>query len=207
LDLKTQLGNYVGREKPRGGAGYAFVSGSFNVQFLADGSIITDRRGECRPLTNPATLMRDNGLGGSDAEVRVGYVSRTLEDNPADDDDIAEDTANVLIFMTGSASNGNPAVTGGALPPVPHYGTQIQGRIKLADPQRPMLRLGDDNFRNGVRAFWQDFYQAGRLAETFGSEPATGRDGHRIRALQGGAAAGVALDGVVGTCAPVPAAP
>jgi hypothetical protein len=38
----------ITKEKPRGGAGYAFASGSFNLQFLEDGSIITDRAGQCQ---------------------------------------------------------------------------------------------------------------------------------------------------------------
>ena len=207
LDLKTQQGAYVGKEKPRGGVDYAFADGSFNIQFLADGSIITDRRGECRPLTDPVALTRDNGLGGTDTEVRVGYVSRTLQNNPDDPDDVATDSVNVLIFMTGSAESGSTIATSAVPPAVPHYGTQIQGRIDLADNTMPMRRLGDQNFEDGVRAFWQDFYQAGRLAQSFGDTEATGEDGHRIRALQGGAAEGVALDGVAGNCQPIPPAP
>lgn len=206
LDMKTLAGDYVGKERPRGGAGYAFAAGFFNVQFLDDGSIVTDRRGECRAL-DPVTLTRDDGLGGADNEAVVGFISRTLKDNPDDPDDVAGNTVTVVLFMTGSAENGDPLVTGAAMPPVPHYGTQIQGRIDLTAAERPMRRLGDENFKDGVRAFWQDFYQAGRLAEEVGRENAVDETGHRIRVLQGGAAQGEALDGVVGNCQPVGVAP
>lgn len=197
----------VTHEKPRGGVDYAFAEGSFNIQFLEDGSIVTDRRGQCRPLLDPVALTRDDGLGGTDTEVRVGYVSRTLQDNPDDPDDILTDSVNILLFMTGSAENGSSISTAMIPPPVPHYGTQIQGRIDMAAATKPLLRLGDENFADGIRAFWQDFYQAGRLAVSFGDTNPGGRDGHRIRALQSGAADGVALDGVVGNCQPVVAAP
>lgn len=200
---ETDTALTVTKEKPRGGVDYAFLEGAFNVQFLADGSIITDRRGECRPLADPVALTRHDGLGGVDTEVRVGYVSRTLQDNPDDPDDVATDTVNILIFMTGSAENGSSISTAMDPPPVPHYGTQIQGRIDLAANTRPMRRLGNENFEGGIRAFWQDFYQAGRLAETFEDTETSGQNGHRIRALQSGAAEGEALDGVAGNCQPV----
>ncbi|MEE4250861.1 MAG: hypothetical protein V2I38_09750, partial [Alcanivoracaceae bacterium] len=86
----------VTKEKPRGGPGYAFASGSFNLQFLEDGSIITDRAGECRPLVTVDPLVRETATGTID-EYRVGYVSRTLPDSSS---------ANVLLFMASSASDG-----------------------------------------------------------------------------------------------------
>jgi hypothetical protein len=85
---------------------------------------------------------------------------------------------------------------------MPHFGTQIQGRIDLNASGKPMFRLGDDNFEAGIRAFWQDFYQPGRYAQDY--DTFTGVVGHTLQALAGGAAAGVELDA---GCVPVGAVP
>ena len=180
----------VSKEKPR--AGYAFVSGSFRLQFLADGSIITDRAGEWGPLVTEDPLVRETATGTLE-EFRVGYVSRTFPDS---------NSANILLFMAGSASSGEESATLAVPPPMPHFGTQVQGRIDLSQPEKPVFRLGDDNFEAGIRAFWQDFYQPGRYAQDY--DTYTGEVGHTLQALASGAAAGVALDG---SCVPVPPAP
>ncbi|MCC1498034.1 hypothetical protein, partial [Alcanivorax sp. 1008] len=182
----------VTKEKPRGGAGFAFASGSFNLQFLDDGTIVTDRAGECRPLVSTDPLVRETASGTIE-EYRVGYVSRTLPDS---------NSANVLLFMAGSASDGGIFDTLLDPPPMPHFGTQIQARLDLAETGKPMFRLGDDNFEAGIRAFWQDFYQPARYAEDF--DTYTGAVGLTLQALAGGAASGVELDL---TCVPVSAAP
>ena len=185
----------ITQERPRGGIGsieYAFASGSFNLQFLQDGSIITDRAGECRPLATLDPLVRQAAVGTVE-EYRVGYVSRTLPDS---------NSANILLFMAGPAAAGSVLATESVPPVMPHFGTQIQGRIDLLDPERPMFRLGDDNFEAGIRAFWQDFYQPGRFAD--GRDDFTGANGYALQALASGAAAGVALDA---SCVPVVAVP
>ena len=104
--------------------------------------------------------------------------------------------------MAGSASSGEESATLAVPPPMPHFGTQVQGRIDLSQPEKPVFRLGDDNFEAGIRAFWQDFYQPGRYAQDY--DTYTGEVGHTLQALASGAAAGVALDG---SCVPVPPAP
>lgn len=180
----------VVNERPRGGAGYAFAEGSFTVQILSNGDIVTDRDGQCRSL-NSTTLERDNGAGSTRQEDRVGFVTRTT---PAGEV-ITSDSVNVLVYMAG----GREQATG--LEALPHFGTQIQGRINLSLPGMPMFRLGDDNYVEGVRAFWQDFYQAALFANPL--TDFSGTNGHRIKALQTGAVQAVRLDGVAGNCQPV----
>ena len=175
-------------ERPRGGAGYAFAE-TFNIQILTSGTIVTDRGGQCRAL-NAGTLERDDGLGGEQQEYRIGYVTRTTPGDP--EGDITTDSVNVLIFMAGA--NDKAAE-------IPHYGTQIQGRINLDGSQMPMYRLGDDNYLDGIRAFWQDFYQAALFAE--GESDFSGVTGHRVKALQSGAVQSVRLNGAEGACVPV----
>jgi hypothetical protein len=104
--------------------------------------------------------------------------------------------------MASAAADGSELATAGVPPPMPHFGTQIQGRLDLAADEKPMFRLGDENFEAGVRAFWQDFYQPGRYSRNHTTYEGT--VGHRLKALSGGAAAGVALDA---SCVPVPPAP
>ena len=186
----------ITQERPRGDdegpIDFAFASGSFNLQFLPDGSIITDRAGECRPLVTTDPLVREATIGTIE-EYRVGYVSRTLPDS---------NSANVLLFMAGAAASGSQLATEGVPPVMPHFGTQIQGRIDLAQPEMPMFRLGDDNFEAGIRAFWQDFYQPGRYAQDF--DEFTGTTGYALQALASGAAEGEALDA---SCVPVVSVP
>src|SRR5690554_212080 len=191
----------VTKEKPRAGTfdnyAYAYADGSFNLQILADGSIVTDRAKTCQPL-DAGTELKRNGL----KEYQVGYVSRTW---PSDDG--TTDSANVLVFMASSAAAapaGENASDPGTGEFMPHFGTQIQGRINLsnATPEKPLYRLGDDNFADGIRAYWQDFYQFGKYTNDKTNDDIRGDVGHQAQALAGGAAEGVALDEI--TCLPVP---
>ena len=105
--------------------------------------------------------------------------------------------------MAAGAAAGSELATEGVPPVMPHFGTQIQGRIDLAQPEMPMFRLGDDNFEAGIRAFWQDFYQPARFAE--GRDDFTGTVGYTLQALATGAAGGEALE--TASCMPVGTVP
>lgn len=196
----------ITEERPRGGNGsidFAFASGSFNLQFLPDGSIITDRAGECRPLTTDPLVREADNAEGEIQEKRVGYVSRTFPIDPGDPAAPGANSANILLFMASGAADGGTFTTLLDPPPMPHFGTQIQGRLDLAQPEKPMFRLGEDNFEAGIRAFWQDFYQPARFAE--GRDDFTGAIGYALQALATGAAEGVALDSA--SCMPVGVVP
>lgn len=67
----------------------------------------------------------------------VGMVSRTFEDN----------SANILIRLAPGIENRDG---------VPHFNTEIQGRMDLNDTCKRLYRLSDESFANQVRAAWQE---------------------------------------------------
>ncbi|WP_162925745.1 hypothetical protein [Isoalcanivorax indicus] len=72
-------------------------------------------------------------------DLPVGYVTRTT----FDDDDQPESAGIVLYLAADAASHAQ-------------LGTQIEGRIALQDCTRPLYRLADNNFNDGIRASWVD---------------------------------------------------
>lgn len=134
----------------------------FRIQILDDGNIVTDTDKDCSDVTGDPGSGYDDG---DNTEYRVGFVSRT-----------ADDSFNMVLYMAGGPHN-----------VIPQYGTQVQGRVNLAGSDE-LLRLGDENFSNGIRAFWRDLYRPIRFdqSESSGND----LDSRKFSALFSGAAQG-----------------
>ena len=82
-------------------------------------------------------------------EYAVGYVTRTTESVDEDDDTIRTPESATIVLLLAATAPG----TGHT-----QFGTQIEGRMALQDCGRPLYRLADNNFRDGIRASWADNY-------------------------------------------------
>ncbi len=136
--------------------------GDVVVQFLDDGTIVTDRDQDCSAV-DPVTLVDGIDGDGEIQEYKVGFVTRTLRD-----DDSGNRSVGVAIYLVGEADLADDQ----SPDYIPQYGTLIRGRIDLGttgspNTTAPILRLGDTNFDNEVRALWLDQYQSQQLKKEF----------------------------------------
>jgi hypothetical protein len=172
----------VVREQPRD----SVFSASFQVQILADGTVITDGNMDCSPVNG----QYQDGTGRQ--EYPIGYVSRTHDNDTGK-------SANLVLFMAGPAFLGRSTELQQTWPGMPHYSTRIEGRIALDLPGMPFYRLSDDNFTAGIRALWTDAFQPEKyVRDNALVAPVSKEDFFEVLALSKGAAEGVGIDGA--TC-------
>lgn len=167
-----------------------YYGGTFQIEILDDGTVVTDSDGNCEPVNADYVDM----AGAGRQEYPVGLVSRTHMP------EANEKSLNLALFMAGPAALGTDAERNEPFPSIPHYGTRIEGRINLELPEMPMYRLSDDNFTAGVRTIWVDDFQRELHIRSLPAEP-TQLDLFLAVALLQGSVEGVALDS--GTCTPV----
>ncbi|MFN3713135.1 MAG: hypothetical protein ACK4SX_05710 [Alcanivoracaceae bacterium] len=184
-DTGEQLRFDIVREQPHN----RYFNETFQIQILADGTVITDSNMNCSPVNN----LYVDATGRQ--EYPVGYVSRSHDD----DNGLS---ANLVLFMAGPAELGRSAELGQTWPRMPHYAARIEGRIAIDLPGMPFYRLSDENFSAGIRALWTDTFQSENYIREMGLvPPVTREDFHELLALSKGAAEGLALDGA--TCLPL----
>ncbi len=171
-----------------------YYAGTFQIEILDDGTVVTDSDGNCEPVNADYVDM----AGAGRQEYPVGLVSRTHMP------EANEKSLNLALFMAGPASLGTAAARSEPFPAVPHYATRIEGRINLELPQMPMYRLSDDNFDAGVRTIWVDDFQRELHVRSLPADPSQYDLFLAVSLLQG-SVEGVALD--PGTCTPIPPAP
>ena len=171
-----------------------YYSGTFQIEILDDGTVVTDSDANCSPVD--ADYIDQAGAGRQ--ERPVGLVSRTHR--PTEN----EKSLNLALFLAGPASLGTAAARSAPFPAMPHFGTRIEGRINLELPEMPMYRLSDENFAAGVRTIWVDDYQRELHVRSLPADPSQVDLFLAVSLLQG-SVEGVALD--PGTCTPIPPAP
>ena len=86
------------------------------------------------------------GLGGecpdgSETDEPVGYVTRTTFDEDGEPESVG-----IVLYLAANDTSHT------------QFGTQIEGRIALQNCKRPLYRLSDSNFEDGIRASWVDNY-------------------------------------------------
>lgn len=144
INYPSSIGGYViNRERPR--SDFYLNGGRTNLEFTQDGYVITDRDANCSAV-DPDTLIDGDGT----QEYRVGFVSRT---------DFDSLSVNVLMFLVGPPdTSGGTGATAAGTQTISQFGAIISGRLDLLDPDKPIYRLSDSRFSQGVRAGWEDIY-------------------------------------------------
>lgn len=119
---------------------------SFNSEIVRrDGDDLSGVEDTCLEIRhengNGIIYVGHDGLcpDGSPTDLPVGYLTRTT----FDEDDVPESVGIVLYLAADATSHSQ-------------FGTQIEGRIALQDCSRPLYRLLDSNFEDGIRASWVD---------------------------------------------------
>lgn len=179
-----------------------YFAGTFQIEILADGTVVTDSDGNCSPVA-PSAETADEAVkvyldGPGRREWPVGIVSRTHMP------ELNERSLNLALFLAGPAALGSALERSQPFPAMPHFGTRIEGRIDLERDEMPMYRLSDENFEAGIRTIWVDDFQSEIFVRDLPADPVL-EDRLLAVALFQGAVTGVALD--PGTCTPIPPAP
>lgn len=196
LDLdgggSTDPGLTITHERPKEWGNSLNTAESLRVQILDNGDVITDIDRDCALVSGDP----QNGYSDGDTEeYRVGFVSRTERDDQG-----AAESFNIVLLMTGTSPGAQQPIYQ-AHDDLPHYGTQVAGRIDVSGVSGRdgnFYRLGDSNFDNGIRAFWTDFYLPRQKEESYGSLSL--EEQREVSVSASGAAQGSPVDS--GTCQP-----
>lgn len=132
----------VNREMPRpnalgGSDGDIYVK--FDKSRVDEGIVLME-------LTDSSCVLRTNSNA---APYYLGFVSASQSGDASG----MHASVSVNMLFTGSDRT---SMTNGT---IPQSGVSLSGRIDLSKTSMPMYRLGDDNFKEGLRARWVDSYK------------------------------------------------